>query len=176
MRGIGTAVASLLMVAAVQSGAAQDTVRPPTDAEIAGIVVAANRIDADMGEYAAGRARHAAVREFAATMTRDHRAVLAQVTALAERLGVTPARNAVTRDLEDGARKARAQLEGTAAGDFDAAYVDHEIAFHEAVINAVDALLIPNARHPELKKAIEEVRPALVAHLEHARHLRGALQ
>lgn len=39
-------------------------------------------------------------------------------------------------------------LKGTA---FDKAYVDHEVAYHEQVLDAMDKVLIPNAQSAELR-------------------------
>jgi len=64
------------------------------------------------------------------------------------------------------------QLRGAA---FDKAYVDHEVAYHQAVLDAVDKTLIPNAKNAELKALLVKVRPAFVAHLEHAKHLQASL-
>jgi putative membrane protein len=43
------------------------------------------------------------------------------------------------------------------------------------VIDAVDKTLLPNAKNAELKALIEKVRPAFVAHLDHAKQLQGEL-
>ena len=59
-------------------------------------------------------------------------------------------------------------LSGTA---FDKAYVDQEVAYHQQVLDALDKILIPNATNGELKALLVKVRPAFVAHLEHAKHL-----
>ena len=58
---------------------------------------------------------------------------------------------------------------------FDRAYVDHEVAYHQAVLDAMDSTLIPNAQNAELKALLVKVRPAFVAHLEHAKHIQAAL-
>jgi putative membrane protein len=58
---------------------------------------------------------------------------------------------------------------------FDKAYVDHEVAYHQQVIDAIDKTLIPSASNAELKALLVKVRPAFIAHLEHARHLQGTL-
>ena len=63
-----------------------------------------------------------------------------------------------------------------AADAFDRAYIAHEVDYHKAVIAAVDQLLIPTAANAELKQTLISVRPALVAHLEHAEHLLGGLK
>jgi len=142
-----------------------------SDAEIASVVVMANAIDAELGELAAERATDEGVREFARTMVRDHNAVNAQAGALVERLGVTPMENDVSRQLRSDADAFRAELEGKSGAEFDRAYMEHEVAYHQAVIDAVDQLLVPQSQNAELKQTITDVRPALVAHLEHARQL-----
>lgn len=51
---------------------------------------------------------------------------------------------------------------------FNKAYIDNEIAYHKAVIAAVEGLLIPQAQNSELKALLEKVVPTLKAHLGHA--------
>jgi putative membrane protein len=43
------------------------------------------------------------------------------------------------------------------------------------VLDAVDQTLVPNAKNGELKALLVKVRPAFVAHLEHAKHLAASL-
>src|SRR5215218_3940731 len=62
----------------------------PTDPQIAGIVVAANHVDIDAGQFAAGKASSADVKKFAQQMVTDHTAVNAQAKGLVTRLKVTP--------------------------------------------------------------------------------------
>lgn len=147
-----------------------------TDAEIAAIVVAANGTDADMGEWAAAKTSNAAVKEFANTMMRDHRAVNEQAGALVSRLGVTPVASTLSAKLVQDGAAVRAELSGKAGAEFDRAYIDHEVGYHRAVIDAVDQVLLPATTNAELKAAIEGVRPALVAHLRHAEQLQTALR
>jgi putative membrane protein len=64
-------------------------------------------------------------------------------------------------------------LKGTA---LDKAYVDHQVAYHEQVIEAIDKTLIPNAQNPELQSLLVTVRPAFVAPLEHARRIQSTLR
>ena len=59
---------------------------------------------------------------------------------------------------------------------FDKAYVDHEVAYHEQVLDAIDKTLVPNAKNEELKALIVKVRPAFVAHLEHAKMIQASLK
>lgn len=146
-----------------------------TDAEVAHVAVSANAIDAELGRLAASRATSAEVVRFAQTMVADHEAVIGKAAALAKRLGVTPVDNAVSRSLQEGAAEARADLEMLQGSAFDRAYMEREVAYHAAVLEAIDGVLIPTTENAELKALLEAVRPAIAAHLEHARQVRAAL-
>ena len=43
------------------------------------------------------------------------------------------------------------------------------------MLDAVDKTLIPGAKNEELKALLVKVRPAFVAHLEHAKHIQSTL-
>ncbi len=146
-----------------------------SDPEVAHVAVTANSIDIDMAKFAQTRTTNAAVKQFAATMITDHTAVNAQAAALASKLGVTPADNAVSQSLLTGAKQARASLEPLHGAAFDRAYIDREVACHQAVLDAIDKVLIPTTENAELRKLLTEVRPAIATHLEHAKQLRSQL-
>lgn len=155
---------------------AQEKASGPNDAEIAAIVVAANGIDADIGDLAAARATNKNIKQFGKTMGTDHRAVNKAAVDLVTKLKVTPVENDVSRKLKSDAAAFKAELEKKSGKQFDRAYIDHEVAYHQAVIEAVDKVLIPNAKNEELKNTLIGVRPAFIAHLEHAKHLQSELK
>ena len=156
---------------------AQNTAAAPdlSDPEVAHVAVTANSIDIDMAKFALTRTHNAAVKQFAQTMITDHSAVNAQAAALAQKLGVTPADNAVSQSLLSGAKQARASLEPLRGAAFDRAYLDREVAYHQAVLDAIDKVLVPTTENAELRKLLTDVRPAIATHLEHAKQLRGQL-
>jgi putative membrane protein len=145
-----------------------------TDPQIAHIAVTANTIDIEAGRVAEAKATRSEVRDFAQTMITDHTAVNEQAGALAQRLGVVPEDNDVSRSLQAGAAEAAAQLEGLSGAAFDSAYIEREVEYHQAVLDALDQTLIPSATNAELRTLLEQVRPAIAAHLEHARSLRSS--
>jgi putative membrane protein len=108
-------------------------------------------------------------------MVTDHTGVNKQAGDLAAKLKVTPADNPTSRSLKDGGEKNLANLRSLKGPAFDKAYIDHEVAYHQAVLDAVDRTLIPGASNAELKALLVKVRPAFVAHLEHARKLQSSL-
>jgi putative membrane protein len=139
-----------------------------TDPEVASVAVVANQIDIAYAEIAEKRSKDAEVLKFAATMKRDHAGVIEQAAALAKKLGVTPKDNAVSQKLLSDADKTKKLLNSKSGKAFDKAYVDNEVAYHKAVIDAVEKLLIPETENAELKQLLQNVLPALKAHLEHA--------
>ena len=146
-----------------------------TDPQIAHVAVTANTIDVETGRLAESRSQNAEVRAFAQTMITDHTAVNEQAAALAQRLGVTPEENEVSRSLKSGAEAARTQLEPLQGEAFDRAYIDREVGYHQAVLDALDQTLIPATTNEELRALLTQVRPAIAAHLDHARMLQTSL-
>jgi putative membrane protein len=147
----------------------------PSDPQIAGIVVTANQIDVDAGKLAKARSKNKEVQKFAQQMVTDHTAVNKQASALAKKLKVKPEQSDTSKSLQQGAKENMANLKKLKGAAFDRAYVGHEVAYHEAVLDAIDKVLIPSAQNAELKGLIEKVRPAFVAHLEHAKMLQETL-
>lgn len=145
------------------------------DAEIAAIVVVANQVDVDAGRLAATFASREEVRKFGQLMVDDHAGVGRAAVELVEKLGVTPVENPTSRELRAAGESNVATLVKLDGPAFDRSYIAQEVAYHEQVIEALDDTLIPNAENEELKALLVRVRPAFVAHLEHARRLRSQL-
>ncbi len=145
------------------------------DAQIASIVVTANQVDIDAGNLARATSSNAEVKKFAQTMVTDHTGVNKSATELVTKLKVTPEDNETSKNLKSGGEQNVTTLKGLKGAAFDKAYVDHEVAYHQQVLDAVDKILIPSAKNEELKALLVKVRPAFVAHLEHAKHLQASL-
>ena len=147
----------------------------PSDPQIAHIVVTANQIDIDAGKLAKSKSKNKEVQAFAQQMITDHTAVNKQAAGLAKKLGVKPEDNDTSKSLKKGAADNVANLKGLSGAAFDKAYVDHEVAYHQAVLDAIDKVLVPSAQNAELKGLIEKVRPAIATHLDHAKHIQASL-
>jgi len=139
-----------------------------SDAEIASIAVVANQADIDAAKLAQDKSKNTAVQNFAKTMISDHQSVIDKATALVQKLGVTPKDNAVSQQLSSNAAKTKEAFQNKSGKDFDKAYIDNEVAYHQAVISTVEGSLIPEAQNSELKDLLQSVLPVLKAHLEHA--------
>jgi putative membrane protein len=141
------------------------------DAQIASIVVTANQVDIDAGKLATSKSASHNIKAFAQLMVTDHTAVNKSATDLAARLKVTPQDNATSQTLKADGEKHITHLKTLKGAAFDRAYIDREVAYHQQVIDALDKTLIPGATNAELRALLVKVRPAFVAHLEHAKRL-----
>lgn len=169
MRMIGFAMAMGLGLSAAAQAAG------PTDPQIASIVVAANQVDIDAGKLAVKTSHTKDVKDFAQRMITDHTGVNKSAVDLVTKLKVTPEDNPTSQSLKSGGEENLKNLKTLNGAAFDKAYVDHEVAYHEQVLDAVDKVLIPNATNAELKALLVQVRPAFVAHLEHAKRIQASL-
>lgn len=165
MRAVSS-IASLLLLAAFA--------RPATpaldDPTIVAIFDAANTFDIETSGLALARSHTKAVRDLATQFVNDHTAVRQQGRDLAKKLGVTPTPPAKL-DLIDAHKKAMADLRTKSGAEFDKAYAETEVAYHQAVIDAIDQTLLPAIQNPELKALVEKVAPAFQAHLLAAKQL-----
>jgi putative membrane protein len=168
MRTIGIAAVLAIVPAAAWAQA-------PTDAQIAAIVVTANQVDIDAGKLAETQGSSAAVKAFGKQMVTDHTGVNKQASDLVTKLGVKPEENATSKSLKAGGDENVKKLKGLTGAAFDKAYIDHEVVYHQQVLDALDKTLIPNAKNAELKALLTKVRPAFVAHMEHAKKVQASL-
>jgi putative membrane protein len=179
MRGLGIVVLSPMFfampVALAQTPPPSEAAAAPTDAQIAEIVLVANQVDIDAGKLAKKQTKNADVKEFANTMIRDHEAINKKVRELATKLKVHPEPSATSKSLKQGGEENLAALKKLKGKEFDKAYVDQEVTYHQKVLDAVNTTLIPNAKNPELKALLEQSAPAFQAHLDHAKKLQTDL-
>lgn len=141
------------------------------DAAIVGIFDAANGWDIATGSLASKHSSRADVKEYGDMLATVHKAVQQQGRDLAKKLGVTP--TPVAKDFalavqHEAAMKKLSALNGPA---FDKAFLEHEVAYHAAVIDAVTKQFLPAIQNAELKKFVESIAPAFVAHKAKAEDL-----
>jgi putative membrane protein len=169
-------VAALVVAFAARPALAQQPTPAPAksaaldDPTIVAIFDAANTWDIETGALAAKKGTTQEVREFGKMLERDHKMVRQQGRDLAKKLSVTPTPPkdfAMARDHDAAVAKLRA-ASGTA---FDRAFLEHEVAFHRAVIEAVTSTLLPALHNQEVKELVTKVAPAFQAHMVGAQNL-----
>jgi putative membrane protein len=165
----------VVMAPALLSFGSSVSAQSINDAQIAAIVVTANQVDIDAGKLAESKASSPEVKAFGKQMVTDHTGVNKQASDLVAKLGVKPEDNATAQSLKAGGADNVAKLNQLKGASFDKAYVDHEVVYHQQVLDALDKTLIPGAKNAELKALLVKVRPAFVAHLEHAKQVQASV-
>jgi len=136
-----------------------------TDAQIFARLMAANEGEIAAGKMAESKATNADVKAFARHMVTDHTKMLNDVTGLANKLNIVPD-SAAADDMWNSNKMMADQLTGAAHGmTFDTAYVNGQVAGHQAVLE-----MIKNAasqtQNADLKKALDDAVPAVQHHLD----------
>jgi putative membrane protein len=145
-----------------------------TDVNIVWILDQANATDSAAGSVAATKGTNAEVKTFGRNMMRDHHALRKSGQDLAKKLSVTPEMPAGDNS-EATAKAFQDSLTAMAKGAaFDKAYIDHEVAYHQAVLQTAQTALAA-AQNQELKDLIQKAAPNLQAHLEAAQKIQTSL-
>ena len=145
------------------------------DPTIVAIFDAANSWDIETGQIALKKSRNKEVRRFASMMVRDHKAVRQLGRDLARKLHVKPTPPGKDFALYIDHVAAMKSLRTTKGKAFDNAYIDHEVSYHQAVIDAVTTQLLPATKNADLKALEEKVAPNFVAHLAAAKDVQKTL-
>lgn len=138
---------------------------PLSDAEALGVYIQVNGFDVETGLLGRAQAGAATVRALAAQVASDHLGVRQTAFDLAATCKVSPVlpNDRAAAAIDHGrSMVALAALRGV---DFDRAYLQHEVAFHRAAIDAVKHALLPATSCPALKAHFEGVLPAMEHHL-----------
>ena len=143
---------------------------PLDDATIVAIFDAANTADIESGQLAAERAKNPKVRDYGRMIAHDHEAVRQQGRDLARKLGVKPT-PPTDRSAAKAHEQAMKELRATSGADFDRAFLAHEVAFHQQVIDDIKNTLLPAIKNGELRTLVQKVAPAFQAHLIAAQQL-----
>jgi len=163
-------IAAAAVLIAIAPVYAQNKTAKLDDPTIVAIFDAANTWDIQTGELAAKNGSTKEIRDFGAMLARDHKNVRQQGRDLAKKLGVTPTPPkdfAMAKDHEAAMKK----LESLKGKEFDKAFLQHEVAYHKAVIEAVTTTLLPALQNAEVKDLVTKVAPAFKAHEDAAQNV-----
>lgn len=134
------------------------------DATILAIFDQANTLDIWTARIGVANGHSAKVRALGKMVATDHETVQQMGRDLAKKLGIIPTPPAQDDSAARHA-KAIALLQSKSGKEFDQAYLQHEMAFHDAVIKALRHQLLPSAKNAELRALLEKVLPGFEHHL-----------
>jgi len=162
---------AVLSVAAAGCASADEKAQSSSkmnDLEIAHTAYTAGNLDIRYAHLALALSENQTVRDFAATMIRDHSAVNDAAVALITKLKVTPQDNDLSRALVKGATEKRAELVGLKGQAFDCAYATNELGYHQVVNQTVEGSFLPQVTVPELKDLLSDALVTFKVHEGHA--------
>jgi putative membrane protein len=168
VRVAAAAALALAPLALAQPAAAQAA--KLDDPTIVAIFDAANSWDIETGALAEKKGTTKEVRDYGEMLARDHKAVRQMGRDLAAKLGVTPTPPKNFGMAKDHAT-ALSNLQAANGKAFDRAFLQHEVAFHKAVVDAMNTTLLPSLKNDEVKNLVKKVEPAFTAHMMAAQNL-----
>ena len=154
----------------------------PTDASakvspgnVVAIVLAANNTDLSYARLVPTRASNPEVKAFAQRMLTDHTLLNARIMDLSARDRILAEDNAISLGFRDLSAARRDILRELTGAKFDSAYIANEVRFHEQLLDAISAVLVPGTKPGALRDFVTNLRPAVSAHLAHAEQIRATL-
>jgi putative membrane protein len=149
--------------------------RLPTDANVAGILLAAGNTDLSYARLAVTRAQSPAVKAFADRMLRDNDNINHLVLDLSAAIDLFPTECQTSLDYRDQSAALRDVLRDLHGHDFDITYITNEVAHHKQLLASIDSVLVPVSRNAKLKQFVSNLRPAIAAQLAQAEEIRDGL-
>ena len=154
---VGLALAATAAITPAQAGGLDDET-------IYAIFDQANMADIATGRLGWKKGQSEEVRKLAKMVVTDHGAVqhMGREIAAKYKMMGTPPDNDQSWANQAAALKKLSALEGKA---FDEAYLRHEVAYHTAVIDAINTTLLPAIKNEEFKQLVLKVLPGFKHHL-----------
>jgi putative membrane protein len=133
---------------------------------------AANQEEIDLGKLAVDKAQNADVKRFAQDMVNDHGAADAKLTALAKRMNLDLAASTghpLEKVLSEASEDCKRALRGQTGTSFDIAYIAPQADKHAFALKLVEEG--QKTASGEVKSLLEETRPTVEGHLDHAKNV-----
>jgi putative membrane protein len=150
-------------------------VNPLSDGQIAKIVRTANNGEIEQARLAEKHSRNPEVRKFARMMIRQHTDVNSKLTRVSRNDKIEPKDSTPAAEIKQQGDQTLSSLKSLKGADFDRAYVNAQVKAHRDVLDSIDQKLLPNAKDPQLHTMLQQTRPAVQTHLNHAVQLQAKL-
>lgn len=140
-----------------------------TDAQFAQIVANSDAFEIQASQLAASQATRADVKAFARMMVADHTATSEQLTALAPTISLSTPQPVIEADMQAKLDRIR----GLSGAEFEDAYLDDQVAAHEAAVQAFQNY-IQTAQAGPLRDWASTTLPKLQTHMASVQTLENA--
>lgn len=144
-----------------------------TDAEIISAVVTANQVGVNNAEIALLKDPNPEVRSFATSIIDNYNPVYKLANELINKSHINPKSNNFTQQLLNEEKEINKSFKTLNGRDFERAYLDHAVAYHESVISAFKESLIPQVTNLDFKQLFLDFLTIMEEHLEEAQQLKS---
>lgn len=151
---------------------------PPSlsDPNVASVISTVNEGTIDVASLAVRTAEDPDVRRFAERLVQEHGDAGDRLRSLLQRERIEPSSVQLTRDVADWNRTTIERLRDYESGAaFDRTFIEHEIAKHRWVIDALEGTLIPSTRDGVFRAALVELADHMREHLSTAQRIERTL-
>jgi putative membrane protein len=148
---------------------------PLTDAQILGILDAANGDEVDQGKIAEAKGHAQAVKRFGKMMIEEHTAAKEKGRGLAKALSLSLQPSSIATALKARSEDLVKELHQSNPASFDGIYIGSQVTLHQDVLALIDAHLAVDVRSSELKAFVSDIRRHVIHHLEVAKSTMKAL-
>jgi putative membrane protein len=114
-------------------------------------------------EVARATSQNDEVLRYAAVLIKDH----SDMMHLVDSLGAMARRNAISARITHDADSVAKALGGLTMG-FNNTYIEEQVRAHQKALQLLDTAVIPSVQTPQLRTLLEQLRPAVAAHLQRA--------
>jgi putative membrane protein len=123
----------------------------------------ANTTEIQLGQLVARKAASSQVKQIARKLATDHTKNQQELRALAQKLNLslTPAQGGNVTD----STSIPADLQGKSGGEFDKAFIQHEIQDHQSNIDKIRNQMLPAAQDQQVKAYLQKTVTAMEEHL-----------
>jgi putative membrane protein len=146
-----------------------------TDAQVAGVLHAANLGEVQAAMLAEMRAVNAEVRTFAMMMNTEHSAADRDLMNLAADAGFAPADSPISITLTATAMQKLQALQPLQGAAFDRAYMTDQVDMHSQVLMLITDVLLPSSMNAALRMQVMMMQQSVTTHLANARRILMAL-
>ncbi len=141
------------------------------DAQIAHVVVSANDVTVEASRLAGLKSSSEEVKALAHQVAREHSNVNKAVAELTTKLELASRYSSISQELKADGENRLAGLKGASGDEFDKAYIDQVVAFHQNLLDLIDNTLMPNVKNEELAALLFSLFAPLSDHLGHAQQI-----
>ncbi len=148
------------------------------DAQVAGVLHAANIGEVEAARLAEAKASDADVKTFAMQMDTDHSMADVALLALSQDGGMSslvPADSPVSEALTTTAMQKLQALQVKTGADFDRTYINDQVEIHTQVLALITNVLLPQVTNAALKTQVMMAETAFTMHLTRAQTIQQKL-